>query len=368
MIEVMERVLDIGEAVLGNPTFWIVVASVVGLIVLVIVYRKLKLRALGQLQYARYFSTDGIFAGESLELVEIARNPTLFPLFFVEIDFFVPAGLNVDGIDCTKLTKSTGIFHIPPRSTVKRTHTVSSNRRDYYKLQNVTVNYRNNEFVFDEPIELYVYPDKYYADSALAEKIKLTGDAIAKRRMVEDPFYFSGIRQYREGDSMRRINFKASLRSYSGGERQLMCNFYETTQNPDSMIYLDLSESGNVDNFEAYKENLERGLRCACHLFCQACLGGGRVGFVANCATHTDKYVQIDLGSGNLHTKKLLECFAQISPYARRDHSIYSLLGGAATLPAGTDIYFITPMIDNKTAELIRSLERVGKQVNVIKL
>ncbi len=368
MYEALERVLDFIESVLGKPGFWIAVAVILGLVVLVLLYRRLKLRALAQMQYSRYFSTDGIFAGESLELVEILRNPTLFPLFFVEMDFFVPAGLCVDGIDCTKLTKSTGIFHIPPLSTVKRTHTVTSVRRDYYKLQNVSINYRNNEFVFDEPIELYVYPDRYDADTSLVEKIKLSGDAIAKKRMVEDPFYFSGIRRYREGDSMRRINFKASLRSYSGGERKLMCNFYETTQNLDSMIYLDLTQYSGSEDFESYRESLEQGLRAACYLFCQACVGGGRVGFASNCATHSEKYVQIEAGSGNLHTKRILECFAQISPYARRDHSMYSLLTGAAALPPGTDIYYITTSVDGKTAALIRSLERIGRSVSVIRI
>ncbi len=368
MYDALERVLDFCESVLGNPAFWITVAVIAVLIVLVLVYRRLKLRALSQMQYTRYFSTDGIFAGESLELTEILRNPTLFPLFFVELEFFVPAGLSVDDFECTSLTKSSSIFHIPPFSTVKRTHTVSSKRRDYYKLQSVSVTYRHNEFVFDQPIELYVYPDRYDADADLAEKIKLSGDAVAKKRMIEDPFYFSGIRRYREGDSMRRINFKASLRAFSGGERQLMCNFYETTQNLDSMIYLDLSEYGNIDNFEAYSASLERGLRCACHLFCKACTGGGRVGFSANCATHSERFVKIGVGSGNLHSKKILECFAQISPYARRDHSMYSLLSEAAQLSPGTDIYYITTAVDQKTAELIRALERVGKYVSVIKI
>jgi uncharacterized protein (DUF58 family) len=368
MPEFIKSVGETARNVLSKPYFWILLAVVLGILLLLFIYRKLKLRALSRLGYDRYFSTDGIFAGESLELTEVVYNPTLFPLFFVEMDFFIPSGLTVDGVECSKFTKSTSIFHIPPRATVKKVHEVTSARRDHYKLQNACTIYRKNEFIFDVPIEVYVYPDKYYADVDLSEDIKIAGEAIANKKYIEDPFFFSGIRNYIPGDSMRQVNFKASVRSYSGGYRQLMSNFYESSRNFDSMIYLDLTEYSNSDNFEKFSEALERGLRCACHLFCQAQTYGGRVGFCSNCSTDSEKFINIPCDSSNLHTKKILECFAQISPYARRDHSIHSLLMEAVKLPQSTDIYYITSFVDQKNAELIRTLQRMGRSVTVITL
>ena len=69
-----------------------------------------------------------------------------------------------------------------------------------------------------------------------------------------------------------------------------------------------------------------------------------------------------------MHTKKILECFSQISPYARREYSMNSLLREAIELPQSTDIYYITSFVDSKNAELIRALERTGRSVNIVRL
>ncbi len=80
--------------ILSNPLYYLIILVTVAL---VISYRRLKERALGRMQYSRTVDTDGIFAGETLTLTETVRNPSWFPLFSVKIEFYVPAGLTVDG-------------------------------------------------------------------------------------------------------------------------------------------------------------------------------------------------------------------------------------------------------------------------------
>lgn len=334
---------------------------------MVISYRKMKLKALGLLEYSRSFSTDGVFSGESFTLTEVVRNRTIFPLFFVEMDFFVPSGLTVDGVRCSEYTKSTSIFHIPPYSTVQKIHTVTSQKRDHYILHNAGITYRKNEFLFDVPIDVYVYPDRSFGVD-MSEDVRLAGEAVAKRKYIEDPFFFEGVRRYNRGDSMRQINFKASVRSFSGGVRQLMSNCFDTSRSFDLMIYLDLTDYSNADDFEHYSITLENSLRCACYLFSQAEINGGKVGFAANCACETGRYVHLPCGTGNGHAKAILECFSSITPYARRDYSIHALMSEAFELPPTTDIYYVTSFVTDKNAELIRSLERMGRQVRVVRL
>lgn len=356
------------KTVMSSPIFWIIAAIIAAAVALVLIYRKLKLWALSQIEYSRYFSTDGIFSGESCTMTEILRNPTLFPLFFVEMEFFVPSGLTVDGVKCSEYTKSSSIFHIPPYSTVQKDHKVTSGRRDHYKLHNASVEYRKNEFVFPTPIDIYVYPDKFFWGVDLSEEVKLAGEAIANKKYVEDPFFFSGLRRYAQGDTMRQVNFKASARSFSAGQRQLLCNVYESSRAYDTMIYLDLTDYSAADAFEECQNILENGLRCACHLFCQAEMNGGRVGFASNCSTDEGQFVNIPCETGNMHAKRILECFSQISVYARNNYSIHSLLKDAVKLPEETDIYFITSHVTDKNAELIRAMRRRGRSVSVIRL
>ena len=45
-----------------------------------------------------------------------------------------------------------------------------------------------------------------------------------------------------------------------------------------------------------------------------------------------------------------------------------SLLREAVELPPETDIYYITPFVDEKNAGLIHALERAGRSVSVVNL
>lgn len=363
---------DFLGALLTNPIFLWTVTITVSLVIIgtvvVITYQRLKLKALGKIEYTRSFSTDGIFAGESFTMTEIIRNRSLFPLFFVEMDFFVPSGLTVDGVACSEYTKSTSIFHIPPYSTVKRVHTVTSERRDHYILHNAGITYLKNEFLFDVPIDVYVYPSRYFGGVDMSEDVRLAGEAISKRKYIEDPFFFAGVRRYGQGDGMRQVNFKASVRSFSGGVRQLMCNSYDSSRCFDTMIYLDLTDYSNADDFEHYSATLENGLRCACYLFSEAENNGGRVGFAANCSSESGRYVHIPCDMGIGHAKAMLECFSGITPYARRDYSIHALMREALELPLSTEIYYITSFVNEKNAELIHNLQRLGRSVRVVRL
>ncbi len=352
---------------LSSGWFWSAVLCAIGAISLVALYRVMKLRALEKIIYSRSFSTDGIFVGESLELIESVKNPSWFPLFAVKIVFFMPRGVTIDGIECKEYTRLTSIFNIPPFSTVTKRHTVKADKRDHYKLHSASIKYRKLECTFDASVDFYAYPNRYDADTDLSLDIYRSGDEISRRKYIEDPFFVSGIRDYRAGDPVRSINFKASVRSFSGGMRRLMCNEYDSSRNFDSMISLDLSSYPELQMNDV--ERVELGLRYACYLFCVTLKNGGNVGFCANCATDTGSYVYIPCDSSDMHTKRILKQFAEISPYARRDYSVTAMLGrAAAELPRSADIYLITPRVDEKTAELLRALSRIGRSVAVISL
>ena len=353
--------------ILQSPWFWITLLSSALFGVLVTLYRQAKLRALDKIVYNRSFSTDGIFVGETLELIETIRNPSWFPLFRVRVEFFMPGGLTVDGIECKKHTKVTSIFNIPPYATAKQVHTVRADKREHFRMYTSFVRYRKTEYSFDSPIDFYAYPNQYDADASFAPDIYHSGDSIAARKYIEDPFFLSGIRAYRPGDPMRSINFKASARGFSGGMRQLMSNDYDSSRNYDTMILLDLtSYSEALMDADA---QIEIGLRYACYLFCEALRNGGNVGFATNCAVEDTRYIHIPCSSGTVHTKLILEQFAEISSNAKRDYSPSVILQTIVPeLPRGTDVYLITPHVDDKMAGLLHALRRTGRNIEVILL
>ncbi len=367
MYKIFLEFADLVSRILSSLLFWILFLIIVIWSALTFIYRRLKLKALDKITYSRSLSSDGIFVGEELELTETVTNPSWFPLFSIKMEFFMPSGLTVNDITCKEYTKLTSIFNIPPFSTVKKTHTIRADRRDHYKLFSSTIKYRSFDYTFDSPIDFYAYPNKYDANTDFCADIFRAGEAISSRKYLEDPFFLSGVRAYRRGDPMRSINFKASVRSFSGGSRRLMCNEYDSSRNYDSMIFLDLTEYSEASINGT--EQIELGLRYACYLLCEALKNSGNVGFSANLMVGTSRYIYTPCGSSDLHTKRILEQFAEISPYAKRDYSIAAILQKLSLdLPKGTDIYFISPFIDDKTAEILHSLERMGQNVNVIPL
>ena len=369
MLDVFIVVYDFLGRVTLSLWFWVAVVVIVFVIIGVAWYRRLKLRALGELEYSRSFSVKGIFATDSFTMIEELRNPTFFPLFSVKMEFFFPAGFTIDGVECGEYTNIGSVFFIPPRAYVTKTHTVRADLRGYYHMETATVKYRKNEFLFSVPFDLYVYPNYSLISSDIQPDLYHVGDNVSKSRYIEDPFFLAGIRPYQTGDSMRQINFKASVRSFSGGVRKLMSNYYDSSRNFDSMIFLDLFNYSDNGTAEIQKLQLEMGLSYACYLLSEVVSNGGTVGFASNSASGGGAYVHIPCGGGNLHVQGILESFAKINYYDKREYSINSLLENLTNeLTEGTDIYLITPVVDSKTAATLRRIECSGKNVCVIPL
>lgn len=166
---------------------------------------------------------------------------------------------------------------------------------------------------------------------------------------------------------MRSINFKASARGFFGGVRQLMSNDYDSSRNYNSMILLDLTAYPDAPIGE--EDQIEVGLRYACYLFSEALKNGGNVGFATNCAAENARYIHVPCGSGTVHTKSILERFAKISTNEKRDYSVNVILQTIApTLTRGTDVYLITPFVNDKMAGLMNALRHAGQNVEVILL
>ncbi len=352
----------------GNPlTLLIIGISVTVLVLLYHGYRQVKLRALEQVTYQRTISSDGFFVGETVELTETIRNPGWLPLFRVKLEFYVPAETILDGVPVKEYTRMTSVFNIPPFAVVTKTHTLQCDKRGHYTLHSAAITYFRCEFSFETSIDYYVYPSLYGVQAQPETPLYRAGNSLASRKYIEDPFFLAGIREYRQGDPMRSINFKASVRSFSGGMRHLMCNDYDSSRTHDAMIFLDLNQYGEDPMSD--KEILETGLQYACYLFCLAVENDCRVGFCANCSSGEDKYIYIPCQSGEEHHQAILRQFAELDIYARRDFSMHVILERfGLDSPPEADLYLITSHTDDKMAELLRMLERGGRNVQVVPL
>lgn len=342
--------------------------AIIGIAILFIsAYRKIKSEVLRTITYRRDITKDGIFTGESVEITEIISNPSWFPLLNLRIDFIAPGGLTIDGIECSEHIKLTSVFNIPPFSTVTKRHDVRADKRGKYEFKDAGFKYRKFDYTFKSSVSFYAYPDGQALKDLCSPNIYQAGNSISSQKYIEDPFFVSGVRPYRFGDPMRSINFKATSRSFSGGTRTLMVNGYESSRLYDTMIFLDLNSyyDVHISNYDL----IENGLMSACFLFCEAVKNGGRTGFATNRSPNNSDYVYIPCESGEQHTKRVLEVFAELDPYSKRSYSMSALLTATIPkLPKGVDIYLITSFEDEKSAIVLSEAKRAGMNVQTIKI
>lgn len=368
---------------LADTVFRIVFSPVTAILLLVAVlafilwriYLRLRSWALEQVEYERSFSSEGVFCGTELRMTEQISNPTWFPLFFVEVSFFAPDGLCFDGVVRQGYQRLRSVFQLLPHSRAVREHTVKTLRRDRYSLELAQIIWRDNAYEFVAPLSLSVYPAHFEAPlDILPDSLRL-GDRLAANRYIEDPYFTSGIREYRRGDPMRSIHFKASARSFSHGTRRLMSHDCDSSRNFDAMVLLDLTPYPKVCSTLSHNRALtENGLRLACYLLRETVKNGGRFGFAANIESLkysvNNPFIFLPCGTGNLHMKDVLETFAAIPIYrTAREYSFSALMQEHRTLiPRDMDVYLLTACADVGHASLIRQMERAGNTVTVVKI
>lgn len=250
-------------------------------------FLSLRRRVRQRLSYTRSFSRSGTDAGGALTLTEEIVNPSFFPVFSFEIGFFVPAGLVVDGCEIPEKEQFSYVFSrffLPPASRTVRTHTVLARRRGRYLLSTAeapldryTVRY------FDAPAELFVYPTPDRRVLLPRSELFTAGERLLLRRFLPDPFLASGLREYRYGDPVSRINFRASARSLREGRRQLIVNEYDSSAGCSVMLLVNFSTDGTgVSDADALARYIEGSLSVAAALLRETVRAGGRIGFAAN--------------------------------------------------------------------------------------
>lgn len=339
------------------------------------IYLRLRSRALEQVEYERFFSADGVFCGTELCMTEVLRNPTWFPLFFVEVSFFAPDGLCFDGVERQGYQRLRSVFQLMPHSGAVREHSVRALRRDRYRMEAAQIVWRDNAYEFDVPLQLSVYPAQFEAPLDILPDSHRLGDRLAANRFIEDPYFTSGIREYRRGDPMRNIDFKASARTMSCGRRQLMSRDCDSSRNFDAMVLLDLTPYPEVCSTLAHNRALtENGLRLACYLLRETVRNGGRFGLAANIESLqysvNRPFILIPCDTGMPHMKHVLETFAAIPIYrTARDYSFSALIRDFRNMiPRDMDVYLLTAGAEGGHGPLIREMERAGNTVTVVRI
>lgn len=239
-------------------------------------YKKLWLK---HLKISIHFGADHIFEGEQGELREIIENKKRLPLAMLKVKFKADRHLlfgNEKGSRTTDQYYRNDVFRIGGGERVTRTLKFSGGRRGYYTIDEISLVASDlffiSQMVAEQSVkaELYVYPKPYDNRQLRQSLIRLNGEMLTKRHLLEDPFEYRGIREYQPYDDMRSINWKATART-----GDLKVNQKNYTSLKSVRVFFNIQD----DNILRKEESVEMSLRIVAAL----CLFFLRQGMQVSC-------------------------------------------------------------------------------------
>ena len=330
---------------------------------------------LKRFSYSRSFSKVTAFEGEKVELVESIRNEKLLPVPWLRAESRIPEPLAFakeslnTGHEVSGGMYHRSMFYLPPMCAITRHHEVTLTRRGVYQAGSVALSTgdlfslarRRRQMEFDCGIE--VYPRLLSEDELPDPTNRWLGDAIVRRWIMPDPFLVNGIRDYRPGDPMRDVHWKASART---GELKVKNRDYTT--DPKALVVLNIQATrqqwSNVPS--QHVDMIERGISIAATLCLRALRYGLSAGYASNACllgTHgSGKGIFVPSAGGNAQADKLLDAMARTELFM--ELSIQTFLNSLEDI-RGEDILVISAYIDDELKQSMEELRRRGNTVSL---
>jgi uncharacterized protein (DUF58 family) len=177
--------------------------------------------------------------------------------------------------------------------------------------------------------------------------------------IFEDPSIITGLRDYQQGDEIKRINWKVSAK-YD----KLYVNNFQPSISSGSMIALDLLEDDY--QFKNRDYHVERAVELAASLVQELFVLRQEIGFSTNCRIDREEnFLRTGVSKGEAHFTGIL---TQLSIVDTARKLLFRDIFDPANspLPWGTSLYVITPRLDETALFRLIDFQRAGHSVTVI--
>jgi len=397
--------LSIGLLLLGilfrQPLFVVVGLLLTLILAMIDVWSRY---CLHNVSYRRTLSAKRILFGEAITLSLVVENTKLLPLPWLETSDVVPKGVNIQ--EQTVLTHGVGnvstldcLFSLRWYDRVTRRYTLHCTARgvhtfgptklrsgDVFGFVNREAELLTHQFVLVYPL---IVPITNFGLPARHP----FGDRRAPRRLLEDPSRIVGVRDYVYGDSLRRVNWKATARTM-----QMQSKVYEASTTYTLMLFL--NTAARHDNYYSmYPELQELSICAAASLTDWAMNQNYAVGLYANGSMYmpdeiygiayeadkSDETVQdknerveatvealrkkrrirVPASSNETQRQRIMEVLARVQPYFGT--SIEEVLQTERShLPSGATVVVVTTTISDRLIDTLARVRQGGHAVSVL--
>lgn len=207
---------------------------------------------------------------------------------------------------------------------------------------------------------IVAYPEAPALASLVVPADRPIGSLKGRNRLFEDPVRIAGLRDYRPGDPLKRIDWKATARL-----GQLQSRVYEASADPQLYILLNIDTLEH--SWEGYlKEDLERSVSVAASVAIWASEQRYSIGLLANGSfPDADRPIRLAPSRARDQIGRVLEALAVIQPLTMGDLAS-TVRRESSRVPAGSTIMVVASLIPEELAAAIVRLR--AEQNNVIVL
>ena len=187
------------------------------------------------------------------------------------------------------------------------------------------------------------------------------GDSRTPTGLLDDPSRPSGIREYRPGDPLRSVDWKATARHTS--EEKLFVRTFDPSVSHYAVVLL---EAATTDKpWEGYHADvLERAVTCAASVAVRASDAGHRVGLIANgVPPHNEGSAVIPPATSPGHLLAILKSLAMVKPMAIKSLDELARNHGQGAMPPGATIIYVAGAFRPGAVEYVLGLSRRGYRV-----
>lgn len=311
------------------------------------------------------------FTGESVRLEVELENRKLLPLPWYEWRLALADPITVEGEMLASATVP-GLSWLVKRGAMgwyeKRTwqYDIHASERGYHQVGPGSIKSGDLFGVFPRTIEdrtsdaLIVFPRVVSMAELGLPADRPFGERKGGNRVFEDPLRIAGLRDYRPGDPLKRIDWKATAR-----HGELTSRVYEPSATQQLYVVLNIDTLEHA--WEGYlKDDLEFTVSAAASIAVWAAGQRYSVGLMANGSfPNADRPIRLPPSRSRDQLTRVLEALAVIQPLTLGDLA-GTLHREGNRIPAGSTIVCVAALVPESLAGVLLRLQDEGHRVFVV--
>jgi uncharacterized protein (DUF58 family) len=321
--------------------------------------------SLEDVDYTRTVASDPLFVGDEFEMELAVSNRKPLPMPWLRISDTVPIGLEVVGARMTHTASRIALALTESLSLawyerVRITYRVKALRRGYHQIGPARLTSGDLFGMFVSTREqsrrdaVMVYPQTVELPDLDFPSSRPLGEARSIASLWQDPNRPQGLREYRAGDALKTVDWKATARL-----RSLFVRTYEPRVSQYLVLLLDVATTDRL--YEGYVPRLlERLVTGAASVTLRARDLGYQVGLMANgVALRSDASMVVPPSAGRDQLAAVMTALAMVRPVA--PERLEQLVGReGAALPFGSTLVLISAVMGRPLLDAVERLTARG--------